>query len=262
MTGSRADSRAQGKVCGDPGLSLQVTPVSDFLCIGHRGARGHEPENTLRSIRRALELGANGIEIDVWFVDGELIVFHDAKLGRTTNGRGLLARKSFAHLRSLDAGLGERIPVLREVLETVQRRALINIELKGPRTAAPVVALIREFIAHRGWSYQDFLVSSFNRRELRAIDDPRIFIGLLVTRPSRLCWFNARRVRACAVNPSLRFTTHRFVKEAHRRGLRVFVYTVNEPADIVRLRSWGVDGVFTDYPERAVPQPREGSAQM
>ena len=225
--------------------------MSPFLCIGHRGARGHEPENTLRSIRRALDLGANGIEIDVWWVDGELIVFHDSKLDRTTNGRGLLSRKTFAQLRTLDAGQGERIPTLREVCDTVARRALLNIELKGPRTAAPVAALIREYVAGHGWRYEDFLVSSFSRRELRAIDDPHIPIGLLLTRPSRLCWFNARRVRAVAVHPALRYARKPFVAEAHRRGLKVFVYTVNAPADIARLRAWGVDGVFTDFPERA-----------
>ena len=102
-----------------------------FLCIGHRGACGHEPENTLRSIRRALELGAHGVEIDVRLVHGELLVMHDAKLDRTTNGRGYLARKSLEVLRALDAGQGERIPTLREVFETVHRRAFINIELKG-----------------------------------------------------------------------------------------------------------------------------------
>jgi glycerophosphoryl diester phosphodiesterase len=225
--------------------------VTPFLCIGHRGARGHEPENTLRSIRRALELGANAIEIDVWFVDGEIVVFHDSTLERTTDGRGRLARKSFAQLRTLDAGRGERIPTLREVCELVDRRALINVELKGPRTAAPVTGLIRELIALRGWRYADFLVSSFSRRALLDVSDSHIPIGLLLARPSRLCWFNARRVRAVAVNPALRYATKHFIDEAHRRGLRVYVYTVNEPADIARLRGWGVDGLFTDYPERA-----------
>src|SRR6187455_3135798 len=98
-------------------------PMSGFLCIGHRGACGHEPENTLRSVRRALELGAHGIEIDVHYVHGELLVIHDAKLERTTNGRGYISRKSLADLRALDAGQGERIPTLREVFETVNRAA-------------------------------------------------------------------------------------------------------------------------------------------
>ena len=223
-----------------------------MLCIGHRGACGHEPENTLRSVRRALELGAHGIEVDVYFVDGEIIVIHDAKLDRTTNGKGYVARKTFAYLRSLDAGKGERIPTLREVFETVERRAFINIELKGRRTAEPVARLVAEFVTTRGWRYEDFLVSSFHRRELREIYNPRVPIGLLLTRPSRLYALSARRVRASAVNPAARFVTARFVEDAHWRGLRVFAYTVNAPTEIARLRRLGVDGVFTDFPERVV----------
>ncbi len=229
-----------------------MTPPPTFLCIGHRGARGHEPENTLRSVRRALELGAHGIEIDVWFADGELVVIHDAKLDRTTNGRGYVSQKTFAQLRALDAGQGERIPTLREVFETVDRRAFIHIELKGRRTAGPVGALIAEFVEQRGWRCEDFVVSSFHRAELRAMSDPRIPIALLLARPTRLYALSARRVRASAVNPALRFVTQRFVEDAHRRGLRVFVYTVNDPADLARMRAWGVDGVFTDFPERAL----------
>jgi len=226
--------------------------LSEFLCIGHRGACGHEPENTLRSIRRALELGAHGVEIDVRLADGELLVMHDAKLDRTTNGRGYLARKSLAVLRTLDAGQGERIPTLREVFETVNRRAFINIELKGPGTAQPVCALIQEFVQSRNWRYENFLVSSFNRAELRAVDDPKVPIGLLLTRPTRLYGLSARRARACAVHPAVRYVTAHFVVDAHRRGLRVFPYTANDPAQIARLRDLGVDGVFTDFPERVV----------
>ena len=229
--------------------------MAEFLCIGHRGASGHEPENTLRSIRRALELGADGVEIDVQLVAGELLVMHDAKLDRTTNGHGYLVRKPLSVLRALDAGKGEQIPTLREVFETVRRRAFINIELKGRRTAGPVCALIGEYVRREGWSYDDFLVSSFQRRELRAITDPKIPIGLLITRPTRVYGVSARRVRAGAVHPAVRFVTARFVADAHRRGLRVFPYTANGPSEIARLRRLGVDGVFTDYPERVTGAP-------
>lgn len=223
-----------------------------MICIGHRGACGHEPENTLRSVRRALELGAQGIEVDVYFVDGELVVFHDAKLDRTTNGKGVLARKTFEFLRTLDAGKGERIPTLREVFEEVGRRAFINVELKGARTAKPVSALIHEYVTRHHWHYEDFMVSAFNRSELRAVTDPKIPIALLLTKPTRLYGLSARRVRASAVNPAARFVTKKFVENAHARGLRVFPYTVNTPAEIARLRHIGVDGVFTDFPERVL----------
>ena len=229
---------------------MLVSNAAEFLCIGHRGASAHEPENTLRSIRRALELGAHGVEIDVRFIDGELIVFHDDRLDRTTDGRGRIARQCFDYLRTLDAGKGERIPTLREVFEAVDRRAFINVELKGRRTAAPVQALIREFLDEHGWSAEHFLVSSFNRRELRAIVDPRIRIGLLLTKPTLLYHVSARRVRAWSVHPGVRFTTKKFVADAHRRGLKVMPYTANKPAEIARIRAIGADGVFTDFPER------------
>ncbi len=226
--------------------------AADFQCIAHRGASAHEPENTLRAIRRALELGAHGVEIDVRFIDGELIVFHDDRLDRTTNGRGKIARQRFEYLRTLDAGKSERIPILREVFETVNRRAFINVELKGRRTAAPVQTLICEFLDKRGWSAEHFLVSSFHRRELRAITDPRLRIGLLLTKPTLLYHVSAKRVRAWSVHPGVRFTTAKFVAHAHRRGLQVIPYTANKPATIARLRAMGADGVFTDFPERVI----------
>ena len=233
--------------------------MSGLLCIGHRGACGHEPENTLRSVRRALELGAHGIEVDVRTVDGELVVIHDATLNRTTNGRGYIARKSFIELRELDAGHGERIPTLREVFETIDRRAFINVELKGRRTVGMVCALIEEFVGTWGWSYDDFLVSSFHRRELAQITNRQIRIGLLLARPSLLYHFTSRRLRAWSVNVALRYTSQPFVEDAHRRGLKVFVYTVNAPADISRMHAIGVDGIFTDYPERACGASRADS---
>ena len=134
----------------------------------------------------------------------------------------------------------------------MDRRAFINIELKGRRTAGPVRALIAEFVEQRAWRYENFVVSSFHRAELRAVSDPRIPIALLLARPTKLYALSARRVRAGAVNPALRFVTQRFVEDAHGRGLKVFVYTVNEPEDLARMRAWGVDGVFTDFPERAL----------
>ena len=225
-----------------------------FRCFGHRGAAGHEPENTLRSIRTALSLGAQGIEIDVRLASGHLVVIHDSTLGRTTNGHGFVARKSLDQLRQLDAGLGEIIPTLREVFHTVNRRALINIELKGRYTAAPVEALIREFVENNHWSFSDFLVSSFHKSQLRSIQDHRIPIGLLITRPSPRSILTAQRLRASSIHIALPFVTKLFIQNAHRHGLNVFVYTVNQPKDIAHLQSIGANGLFTDYPER-VPHP-------
>jgi glycerophosphoryl diester phosphodiesterase len=228
-----------------------VKSAKTFLIIGHRGARGHAPENTLLGIRRALELGVDAIEIDVQFVDGQLIVIHDATLNRTTNGRGRVARKPFAALRELDAGQGERIPTLAEVFELVNRRVLINIELKGRKTARPVAALIENYVQTRGWEYRDFLVSSFRRPELKQLAGGKIPLAILFSRRTRGFPKLARELGAVAINPPLRFTTEKLITKAHALDLRVLVYTVNEPEDIARLRTWKADGIFTDFPDRA-----------
>jgi glycerophosphoryl diester phosphodiesterase len=221
-----------------------------MLCIGHRGAAGLEPENTLRSVRRALELGADGIEIDVHCLEGELIVIHDSRLDRTTNGAGLLRRHTVPQVRSLDAGKGERIPLLREVLETVNRRALVNIELKGPRTAGPVLALLRDFVARGGWAPGDFLVSSFHRAELRQLRGSGFPIGILFARSARLFHRPARALGASSIHVPLAQVSPGLVSRVHDDGRKLFVFTVNDPADMERLKQMGVDGIFTDYPDR------------
>lgn len=225
-----------------------------LFCFGHRGACGHEPENTLRSVRRALELGADGIEIDVYWVDGRLMVIHDNTLERTTNGTGPVAGKSFADLRLLDAGKGEQIPTLEEVFDLVNRRAVINVELKGPATAEPVIKAIERYVQKHGWRYEDFLVSSFDYAQIRAAKNlcREIRTGALIDKKPRDLAALAEQLDAWSLHPGKRQVTAELVADAHRRGLKVFVYTVNRPSEIVAMQKLGADGVFTDYPERVV----------
>jgi len=220
-----------------------------MLCIGHRGAAGHEPENTLRSIRRALHMGADGVEIDVYFHQGALIVLHDARLDRTTNARGPFRRHTLDSLRRLDAGNGERIPLLHEVLDTVNRRALVNIELKGPRTAAPVLALLRDYL-FRGWTPADFILSSFRRTELRQLRASEFPIGILFARSPRLFRPLARALDAYSIHVPLSQVTSRLVSRVHADGRKLFVFTVNDRADMDRMQALRVDAIFTDFPDR------------
>jgi glycerophosphoryl diester phosphodiesterase len=225
-----------------------------LICFAHRGASGHEPENTLAAVEKAIELGADWIEIDVHAVEGDLIVIHDEQLERTTNGTGYVRDKSLAHLRSIDAGKGQRIPTLSEVLDSVNRRAGINVELKSPKTAVLAVTLIEEYVKERHWNYEQFIVSSFNRRQLRKVKklNPRIRIGILIDRPRRHYAIFARRYDAYSVHAHINLARARFIARAHELGLKVFVYTVNSPEEIDRLQALGVDGIFTDFPERVV----------
>jgi glycerophosphoryl diester phosphodiesterase len=224
---------------------------SGFICFAHRGASGHEPENTLLAIEKAVTLGAPWIEIDVFAVEDELIVIHDERLEKTTNGAGFVMQQSLAYLRSLDAGKGQRIPLLREVFELTKGRVGVNVELKGPETAEPLVKLVHEFEAERSLFDGRLLVSSFNHRELvkfRSLN-PDVPIGALgFGLPPKHAKF-AQDLGAVSVHTSVARINRAFVNDAHRRGLKVFVYTVNRAEDLRRMRTMGVDGVFTNFPE-------------
>jgi glycerophosphoryl diester phosphodiesterase len=223
-----------------------MTLDRDFLIIGHRGAAGLEPENTLRSFRRALEIGVDALELDVHLVESQLIVFHDDRLERTTNGSGDVGTASFAALRALDAGRGEAIPVLEEVLALVGTRAAVNVELKGPGTATALAGRLPELGA------AELLVSSFDHLELLHFHGlaPAVRTAPLFGR-NRLGMFRvASRLSAWSINLSRRLATPSMLKRIKQRGYRSLVYTINDPDDAERLRSHGAGGIFTDYPDR------------
>jgi len=235
----------------------------NLLCIGHRGAMGHAPENTLGSIRKALELGAPCIEVDVHKVDGHLMVFHDDRLERTTNGVGYLHEQSFKYLRSLDAGKGQCIPTLEEVCETIDANACLNIELKGAGTAAPVADLASTLFQN-GWDEDSILVSSFNHRELFELNrlGKKIKTGALVCGiPIDDAKF-AQELGAFSVHPFLDFIDRQFVDDAHSRGLRVYVYTVDHPEDITKMQRLGADGVLTNFPDRVLDRYAQGDGTI
>ncbi|MGH8522919.1 MAG: glycerophosphodiester phosphodiesterase [Gammaproteobacteria bacterium] len=225
-----------------------------FLCIGHRGARGHAPENTLLSIDTGIRLGAEMIEFDVQSCGGELVVIHDLRLERTTNGKGRVEECKFDYLRSLDAGQGQQIPTLREVLDLVEARVSLNIEIKSAGgTAARVASALREALSD-GWTSSQFLVSSFHLPELYEFKQlvPEIPIAALVCGVP-LDWAAcAIELGAQALNISAEFADPRLLHDAHARGLKMYVYTVNHPDDIRFLRDAGFDGVFSDYPDRVL----------
>ncbi|MGQ0696908.1 MAG: glycerophosphodiester phosphodiesterase [Panacagrimonas sp.] len=225
-----------------------------FLCIGHRGARGHAPENTLLAIDTGIRLGADMVEFDVQRCDDQLVVIHDPRLERTTNGKGRVDQVSFHYLRGLDAGQGQQIPTLKEVLDMVEARVSVNIEIKSAdRTAGAVASMIRD-VMEEGWTPAQFLVSSFHLPELYEFKQlaPEIPVAALVCGVP-LDWAAcATELGAQSLNISAEFADARLIQDAHARGLKVYAYTVNHPDDIRSLRALGVDGVFSDYPERVI----------
>jgi glycerophosphoryl diester phosphodiesterase len=156
------------------------------------------------------------------------------------------------YLRSLDAGKGQRIPTLREVFDCVDRRAGINVEMKGTETAGLTVSLINEYTNARKWHYEQFIVSSFHRRELGRVKklDPHVRIGIVIGGFHRPYKKFVTQITTYSVHPRIDLVNAEFVRSAHERGLKVFVYTVNRPEDIARMAAMGVDGIFTDFPER------------
>lgn len=223
-----------------------------MLIIGHRGACGYEPENTISSFKKALELGVDMIELDVHLIEtGELVVIHDDKVDRTTDGTGYVTDFSFEQLRTLDAGNGQQIPTLQEVLDLIDKHVPVNIELKGHGTAKAVADVIDEYKS-KGWHDDHFLISSFNHIELDEFRklQPDIKRGALVgTIPIDYAAF-AEQLGAHTVNPSAEFISQAFVDDAHRRGMKVLVHIVNDQSEVERKNALGVDGVFTNFPDK------------
>lgn len=222
-----------------------------FVVIGHRGAAGLEPENTGRSFARAIELGVDALELDVHVVEDRLVVIHDHKLDRTTNGKGKVRSAKLAELRLLDAGDGERIPLLDEVIEmTASRQTPINVELKGKGTADRVAAML-----DRSGRY---LVSSFNHDELRRFRALRsdVAVAPLFERWRADGIETARELDAVSINLGDRIASSRLVERIREAGFRVLVYTVNSATRARELEAMGVSGVFTDRPDIVIAAVR------
>ncbi|MBF0693859.1 MAG: glycerophosphodiester phosphodiesterase [Flavobacterium sp.] len=221
-----------------------------MLRIGHRGAKGHCPENTLESFEKAIELGCHGIELDIHCSKDRIpFVIHDATLNRTMEVCGNVADKDSAELSIICVS---GIPTLRNVLDLVNRRCLVNIELKSDDSAEPVVELISEFISRKSWTYSDFLVSSFNWEMLQKVRsaDAKIPIGVLTSTNIELAINFATFLKAEAVHPYFHLLNVENVGHMTRQGLKIFAWTVNEPQDITFVKSLNVTGIISDYPER------------
>jgi glycerophosphoryl diester phosphodiesterase len=222
-----------------------------LICFAHRGASGHEPENSMRSFRRAVELGARWIECDARTVEGRAVIFHDRTLKRMTGESGLLSGQSLQQIQSLSLPKGERIPLLSEALRELQGLVSLQIELKGADSGM-VVALELLQALKDGWSTQSLLVSSFDYEELKAFQQtaPAIPIGLLTYGYPLKCVELAKDFGAYSVHLHIDSVSKKRVRLLHEAGFKVFVYTVNDPSDIVLMKSLGVDGIFSDFPER------------
>ncbi|TXE09185.1 glycerophosphodiester phosphodiesterase [Gelidibacter salicanalis] len=223
-----------------------------MLKIGHRGAKGHVAENTLESIQKALDLGVDGIEIDVHLCQtGELVVFHDHTLERLTDGFGEIVMKTLAELKDLKVNEQFQIPTLLEVLDLIDKKCLLNIELKGDYTAFEVCKSIQLYTETKGWSFDHFLVSSFNHEQLTAVFNSNKNISLAVLTDNHLdeALNFAKTIAAKAIHPQYHLLTKASVKNIHNHGYNVNTWTVNNYDDIAQLKAIGVDGIISDFPD-------------
>jgi glycerophosphoryl diester phosphodiesterase len=222
------------------------------IITSHAACRGHAPENTLAGIRAALKYKADAIEIDVHLTrDGVPVLIHDETVDRTTDGTGAIAALSLRQARKLDAGRGESVPTLREVLETIDGRALLVIEIKPPGIEQEVLDVVRRAKALDSCAVHSFLPRVVARvREL----EPRMPCSLLTGGPGakdRAKLFAlALSLNAQGVAVHYEAVTRDFVRAAHLRELRCSTWTVNSQRDVRRLAAAGVDAITSDYPDR------------
>lgn len=229
-----------------------MSPQNTPLKIGHRGAKGYVPENTLASLKKAMDLDVDIIEFDVQVCkSGELVLIHDDTVDRTTNGTGYVKDLTLTDLKSLDAGEGETIPTLDEALDLIDHKFKTYIELGNVSTARPVHDTIQKYLK-RGWKNDDFIVGSFNHPELinfikinPDVETAAIYYGI----PADLA-ASAKEMGASILVPCRDMITQDFIDDAHTKKLKVYVYTVNEPYDIEMIKKMGVDGIFSDFPDR------------
>jgi len=224
-----------------------------MLKIAHRGAKGYEPENTLKSFQKALDLNADGIELDVHLsADGHIIVIHDETIDRTTNGKGFVNTLSLSELKSFLIADQLEIPTLIEVFDLTDKKCLINIELKGAGTAHKVVALIEEYISDENWNYEHFIISSFDwnmLEEVRSLN-PNIAIGVLTEENLNTALAFAEKIKARAIHPDYQLLNQENTKEIQEKGFLVLPWTVDADEDIQKIKSYNVDGIISDFPDR------------
>ena len=235
--------------------SCQMNTSDDFLVIGHRGAMGYVTENTIASVEKAIDVGVSMVEIDVFRIrSGEVVVFHDDRVDDLTNGAGEIEDLYMPEVLALTLQGGHKIPKLQDVLKAVDGRISINIELKGANTAAKVNQIIEYYSLHQGWSLDQFVISSFRWDELEKMRElnPAVAIAVLTEKDPLDAIPMAEKLGAIAINPWYKNLTQEAVDAIHEKGYKVYTYTVNEAEDIVQMKAMGVDGIFCNYPDRAL----------
>jgi glycerophosphoryl diester phosphodiesterase len=222
--------------------------MRQVLRIGHRGAAGHAPENTLAAIQEGIALGVDFAEIDVRrTADGALVILHDATVNRTTDGKGRVDRLSLREVKTFNAGNGEHIPTLEEAIKVAAGNTGLMLELKITGAAQQTVDAVRKAGFRNAVIYSSFLHAELEHVRTA---DPEASLMVLFGGLVRATVSRAMKVGASSVGLRHDKVTRALVGSFHRAGLLVFVYTANTLSDIQHARSLDVDGVISNFPDR------------
>ncbi len=233
---------------------VNLNAQNSILNIGHRGAKGHVAENTIASIKKAIELGADGIEIDVFrCLTGEIVVFHDKTLDMLSNGTGYIEEKSLSELKELNVlESSYSIPTLEEVIKSIGKEVFLNIELKGSNTSKGSLETVYKHVKTGKINMSNILFSSFNWEELSELRnlDSDVKIALITGEDPLKAISTALTLNAIAKNPNYKKLNQENVKKIFSSGLKIYTWTVNSQLDIIKVKDLKVNGIITDFPER------------
>ena len=216
-----------------------------MMIMGHRGAAALEPENTLLSIKKAIEIGVDAVEIDVHLSkDKEIVIMHDSTLDRTTNGTGPVSNHTLSELKKYDAGKGESIPTLQDVMDLTDGKIKLVIELKEKGAERFVVEQIR-----RNGLEDNVYVISFWHRLVKNVKemDGNIKTGVLLV-GCPVDTSIADRILADALVMKYTFVDAEFVELSHKKNLKIFIWNIDDPDLIKPFVDIGIDGIGSNNP--------------
>ncbi len=227
----------------------------NVLRIGHRGSKGYIAENTLESIKHAILLGVDGIEIDVFkCLSGELVLSHENNLKRLTGKSGQLEKLTLGELKKFLVVGKYKIPTLTDVLQTIETPFFVNIELKGLNTAQSTSKIITNLSKSTSWRLENFIISSFNWNELeqfRSIDK-NTPVGVLLSNSMSIneAIEFGKKINAQAIHPNFKLLNEKTVKKIKNNGFKIYTWTVNSKDNINYMKKLKVDGIISDFPDK------------
>ncbi|MHA1269111.1 MAG: glycerophosphodiester phosphodiesterase [Candidatus Helarchaeota archaeon] len=227
--------------------------MTEFRIIAHRGASGYELENSYAAFEKAVKLGADMIETDVWkTLDDHLVLMHDNNIDRTTFGTGKISKMTLQQIKEVKMKNNEQIPLLEDVLKKYGKKIGFNIEIKAKNIEKKVNELIEKFKL-----VDNIMISCFSLRTLENLNliNPDLNTALLTFLPWSLVSIKSplkkiKEVGINAINPFFKFISKRFVKKAHENGVKIYPWTVNNKDIILKLKNkYFVDGIITNIPD-------------